>query len=312
VSEYFAVITKKDGIRYKGAHRPIWEFLDEQPDGWLTSIARTDKYIPEGGKMIWDCGAWTYRNDTIPYLNGERVTARWAWQQYCHFARPGDRVVAPDHMVIEQLGNLDERRAFNHLNAVSFYEIAKDTHLIPMAVAHGTSVAERLQSVEDLLDIGYERIALGGLAGQARRLQFVVEAVVTVVHAFPQARIHVLGISAGHYARIWHHLNVESFDGSGYFYKAFTAGIYYRWTGTELVVNWASRPGEEIRIAPCGCGVCTLLREEGIDTRSYGSAPQNMGRAVHNMNCVLRSIRWAMSTPLTSDQLSLLHALAPK
>lgn len=44
----------------------------------------------------------------------------------------------------------------------------------------------------------------------------------------------------------------------------------------------------------CHCRACTLLREDGVDTRTYGSNETNMGRAAHNMNMLMRAQKAAI------------------
>jgi hypothetical protein len=45
----------------------------------------------------------------------------------------------------------------------------------------------------------------------------------------------------------------------------------------------------------CECRACSLLREDGIDTRSYGSNENNMGRAAHNQNILMQAQKAAIT-----------------
>lgn len=67
MTKYFGVIGNRDHIKIQGERRPFWEFLDRQPDGWLSSL----KYLPlkdfslPSGPKIADCGAWSYKDDLL-------------------------------------------------------------------------------------------------------------------------------------------------------------------------------------------------------------------------------------------------------
>jgi queuine/archaeosine tRNA-ribosyltransferase len=129
-------------------------------------------------------------------------------------------------------------------------------------------------------------LALGGLAGQASRKDHCKGVVGAVREAYPDVWLHVLGLSAPSYAREWHRLGVDSFDGASHFKQAFTAGKFYLWDGAELK-GYRVR---EVTPPECDCRVCVMLRTEGVDTRRYGSNESNMGRAAHNLNHLMRAI----------------------
>src|SRR6185503_20414691 len=114
---------------------------------------------------IWDCGAWSYKHEETPRLGRSDVTPAWALAQYRRLARPGDTVIAPDHMLIPGV-DLSARRRFNHASAALFQVLCQRTELVPMAVVHGASLDERLSAAAALIRMGYTALALGGLAGR--------------------------------------------------------------------------------------------------------------------------------------------------
>ena len=77
-TQYFGVVGNRDYIKRHGEKRPFWEYLDEQPDGWLTSLTYRRKDLPHGKPMIYDCGAWSYKDAEIPPVNSEQVAAAYA------------------------------------------------------------------------------------------------------------------------------------------------------------------------------------------------------------------------------------------
>jgi len=53
---YFGVLSNRDRIKIHGERLPFWRFLDEQPDGWLSSLAylsRVREIIPAGRHVLW-------------------------------------------------------------------------------------------------------------------------------------------------------------------------------------------------------------------------------------------------------------------
>ena len=312
MTAYYGVIGNRDHIKIKGEKRPFWEFLDEQPGGWLTSLVYAREELPPHDNdmecnvcvpMIWDCGAWSYKDQDVPHIGKNAVTPEWTLAQYRERATPGDFIIAPDHMLIESFGRLDYRREFNRASAQEFWRRCKlaDSGLIPMATAHGVSIDERVEYAEFLHGIGYRAIALGGLAGRASAKRSNIEIVQVVREALPDVWLHVLGLSSPDYARAWYQLGVDSFDGASHFKQAFTAGTFYTEFQGKLIKHKAARtdresslPIEEITAPLCDCQACSILRQNGIDTRTYGSNENNMGRAAHNQNMLMRAHRWYM------------------
>jgi len=295
---YYGVIGNRDYIKYRGQRRPYWEFLDEQPQGWLTSLAYHRQDLPEQTHMIFDCGAWSYRAEETPRLGKQIVTPSWAYEQYQTTARPGDMLVAPDHMLIEKYGDMDGRRHYNRASAQEFLALCAERYK-PMAVVHGLTLDERLEYARELYDLGYGALALGGLAGRASAKTDNINIVNTIRAALPDVWLHILGLSSPDYAGAWRLAQVESFDGSSHFKQAFTAGTFYTEELGQLHKHTAARTDREtgkimepITAPLCNCRACALLREDEVDTRTYGSNENNMGRAAHNQNMLMRAHHW--------------------
>lgn len=304
MTDYYGVIGNRDYIKRFGEKRPFWEYLDRQPDGWLTSLAYNRKDLPSGKRMIFDCGAWTYKDQPAPALGKNAVTPLWAFDQYKQIASSSDFIVAPDHMLLPGYADLDSRREINSRYAVEFLEVAGGSPFVPMAVAHGLTLAERIERVGALVDLGYSAISLGGMAGRASAKRENIAAAQAIRSAFPSVWLHVLGLSSPDYFKAWHDLGVNSCDGSSHFKQAFTAGAFFTQVGAKLTKHAAARTDRETGdlldqiVAPaCDCTACGLLREEGIDTRQYGSNENNMGRAAHNLNMLMRAQAAAIQPP---------------
>lgn len=291
MASYFGVIGNRDYIKLRGERRPFWEFLDTQPAGWLSSLVYKREDVPADKPMIWDCGAWSYRLKDEPDYTPQQCAG--LYQQY---APDGSMVIAPDHMLIPGV-DIERRRAINLRNAREFLDCFDPRHK-PMATIHGVTLEERVEMAVQLEGMGYRHLAIGGIAAQAARKELATEICETLRAAVPNVHLHALGLSSPEYAKRWKRIGIDTFDGSSHFKQAFTAGAFYTRVGAKLTKWQAARPGNDDCggiIAPlCYCKACTMLREDGVDTRSYGSNETNMGRAAHNMNMLMQAQQAAM------------------
>jgi len=280
-SKYYGVIGNRDHIKIKGEKRPFWDFLDKQPDGYLTSLVYMRQDLPNL-PMIFDCGAWSYRNEEAP-----KITPETALVGYMKLAKPGDILIAPDHMLIDG-ADLDARRQFNKESAKRFFDICP-SGFKPMATLHGMDIEERINHGRELASAGYRHIAIGGVAARASQKKLVLSMVQEIRDSLPDVWLHVLGLSSPLFAAAWHKMGVDSFDGSSHFKQAFTGGAFFMIENGKMKKYQAARADEEISAPICNCTACACLREEGVDTRMYGSNEHNMGRAAHNMNILMQA-----------------------
>lgn len=295
---YYAAIGNRDYIKLGGQKRPFWEFLDCPPDGWLTSLAYVRRDLPDDGlPRILDCGAWSYRNEATPRLAGQALTPLSALACYLSIAKPGDFLVAPDHMLIGI--DTERRRQWNRSAACEFIQLCGSPYR-PMGVVHGETIADRVSEAEYLLSCGYRALAVGGVAARASQSTIAIAAVEAVRRVTEGAHLHVLGLSSPRYFRAWSERGVDSCDGSSHFKQAFTAGAFFARDGSRLVKWQAATKGAPPSAPACDCRACALLRVEGVDTRTYGSNEHNMGRAAHNLNQLIAAQKVAVSEPLDS------------
>jgi hypothetical protein len=289
MTKYYGVIGNRDYIKLRGEKRPYWEFLDVQPDGWLSSLVYKRKDVPHDKPMIWDCGAWSYKNDDAP-----KYTPQSALDLYREYAHIGSMIVAPDHILIDGVDHA-ARRTINRSYAAKFLNICP-TDYIPLAVIHGQTIDERVEHAQELLRLGYTHLSVGGVAARASQKREVMAIVAALREITRGSWLHVLGLSSPPYMREWRRLGVDSCDGSSHFKQAFTGGAFFTNEQWLLIKHKAVRPGEEVPydMPLCDCAACKPLREDGIDTRTYGSNENNMGRAAHNQNALMRAQREAM------------------
>lgn len=319
MTKYFGVVTEREYIKVnKGtdleSRKPFWEYLDEQPGGWLSSIVYLQKgidYPKTEAPKIFDCGAWSYKDKEVPKIGKCEVTPEWTVAQYQKYGKKGDFVVAPDHMFISE-EVIETRREFNRKSAIDFLPRAKAAGFRPMAVVHGIEIEERVARAKELVCLGYDAISLGGLAfmaqgGSKKGKEQIIKIVKAIREEIPDVWLHALGVSAPSFAGKWKQFGVNSFDGASPFLKAFM-GDYYVANGSQMKRYSATKVCRETRellgeiVAPlCNCKACVELRKEGIDTRTFGSNENNMGRAAHNLNQLMAAQKVAMDEEISSE-----------
>lgn len=275
--KFFPVITKRDYIKTEKDKVYLWELLDIQPKGFLTSLGtQTNLSIPSNYKVFYDCGAYSYKNEDVPPID-----AKNAYEKYFQIAKTEDLVTSPDHMLIKNC-NIKKRMEFNKKESEIFINLVSDK-FIPIATIHGTDVKKQLQYGKYLTNLGYKHLAIGGLAIRAKNKNYVTSTVETIRNKFPDVYIHVFGISAPYYVEKWKELKINSFDGSSYFMKALTKGLYVCEDMTELKAGSLNLPS-------CNCKSCQFVKDLGEDTRLFGNSTRNIGRAIHNLNMLMRNI----------------------
>lgn len=326
-TRFTVVLNNRDRLRVGDERKQLWHFFEEAPRGFLTSLAnhRTFhghlKESLEGN--IFDCGAWTYKNEAEPILKGQLLTAERSLALFeAAGAGPRDLVVSPDMLVFD--ADDAETRARKLCTTLAcareFLPLAVGHR--PVAVTHG-DLAERRAMMRAYLEMGYTHVALGSLAMKSStKPQFVLEVVRDALRfrgEVPDLYIHVLGVSSIPWAATLTRLGVNSFDGSSMYLQAFTAGAFLRYDPQHprllhkyRVVDNAPWSGE---LPACPCPACAAVRAAGFDTRAQGGKPgdptgrpynggheANMGRAAHNINMYLRALRDVQGRVLRSEE----------
>ena len=282
-------------VRTLGEEIHFTELLDEQPDGWLNSLHYYRNDLPKDNHAIYDCGAWSYRNQYTPPIDSKKAA-----NEYNEKANSGSIVIAPDHMLIDGV-DIKYRQEWNRQEAVKFLQDCPN-HLTPMGVIHGITLNDRIENAENLINAGYQYVAIGGVAGLGgKMLNAVVEIVETIKKAIPtETHLHVLGLTNLRFFKEWLRIGVSSVDGSAHTIDAINGKIVYYENGVKMSYAASKTPGSEdgflfeipsISQAPeCDCRACLTLRKFGKDTRQSGSKAKTIGRAFHNLNMYIKEI----------------------
>lgn len=275
MTKFFPVVTKRDYIKTNNNIDWLWHLLEKRPFGFLTAMnGQVNQDIPKRYTTIYDCGAWGYRKEDVPPID-----ARLIYRQYKVLAYENDILCSPDHMVLNN-DHKQSRMDFNKTQADIFINICEKEY-VPMATIHGTTIDEKIEHADYLLGIGYKTLAIGGLAAKSRNTEYVNSTIKLIMNHVKEKNvyIHVFGISSPTYAPVMTENGVSSFDGSSYFMRALTKGIYM----DRNLIQYSCKISNS-DIPSCDCKSCVLVRDAGYDTREFGNGTKNIGRAIHNLN----------------------------
>lgn len=181
-------------------------------------------------KIMGDCGAFSYvaKEEPPPFYSVERVAGIYESLGF-DYGVSVDHIVVDSYMVKENgkrryvpLSNKekDKRVKLTLRNASEFKQIIKERKykFNPIGVAQGYDKKSYLSSVLELLDIGYDYIALGGLV-QYSNLE-LMKILTSVSPHLEGTKLHLFGVLRPTQLGNFESLGVTSFDSASYFRKA--------------------------------------------------------------------------------------------
>jgi tRNA-guanine family transglycosylase len=309
--QFYCVLGNRDYLKVETpdgpVKEPIWKFIQGQ-DRWLTSLVYMRNASRAPGQYLLDCGAWSYKAEAQP-----RWTPQECLDRYATFTHPGDIVASPDHMVLRGMDAQEEQYRIDLTldNARAFLGLCPP-ELRPIAVTHGSTLETRGVMLRELLEMGYQHIAIGSVAIRAGNRKFIRGILEDVAELRRQQPfyVHVLGVSALSWVAEFRDAGVDSYDGSSMFFTAFTAGEWLWHDGEGTLREYPVKRTRLEDIPACSCPPCAAMRAQGLDTREYGSNERNMGRAVHNINQYLAALAVALERPSGDHQPTLWETTA--
>jgi hypothetical protein len=180
--------------------------------------------LPKGLKVIGDCGAFSYEARDKP-----PVTVNEVIDFYEHSGV--EEGISVDHVILGFQTDsakspprekwIDRQAITLELAAEFFAEHRRrGCRFTPMGAAQGWSPASYAASVQRLNEIGYRRIALGGMVS-LKTLQIVecLEAIREL--GLPDLSLHLLGVSRTEHYPTFRALGVHSMDSTSPFRQAF-------------------------------------------------------------------------------------------
>jgi Queuine tRNA-ribosyltransferase len=190
-------------------------------------------FIRFPGKVMGDCGAFGYIKEDVPPYNTTEILD---YYQNLGF----DFGVSIDHLIVgpfAQPGIRERRYELTKRNAQDFLEKHQmgGYTFTPIGVAQGWSPEIYAEAVKDNISMGYDYIALGGLA---RATSQEIISILTKIrpHLTDKTRLHLFGVARINAIPVFRHLGVTSFDsasplrrawlGSGANYHTLTSKMY--------------------------------------------------------------------------------------
>jgi hypothetical protein len=235
--------------------------------------------LPQGLKVIGDCGGFSYVEEDVPPVTIDEVIDFYE-------STGVDEGVSVDHVIREYQPDpkqepeedwLDRQAITLELAAEFFAEHGRRRcHFTPMGAAQGWSPESYAASVQRLQEIGYRRIALGGMV-PLKIMQIIacLEAVNKV--RLPDTSLHLLGISRAEHYTTFRALGVHSLDSTSPFRQAFKddKDNYYTPSGKHIALRIPPSEGNEslrgrIRAGQLDQGVVRKAETRALDTvRAY-------------------------------------------
>jgi hypothetical protein len=180
-------------------------------------------------ETLGDCGAFTYVNEEVPPYTVDEVID---FYEGCGF----DLGISVDHVILgyldasEQIPGVAEevpdewpaRQEITIELAGEFWRRVADRRcrLTPLGVAQGWDPASYSRAVQELQQMGYSRIALGGMVPLKTREILRCLAAIDDVRD-PTTQLHLLGVTRTEHVSGFAAFGVTSFDSTSPFRQAF-------------------------------------------------------------------------------------------
>lgn len=222
-----AVFREKIQLQQNGTGPAVRGYTD------IKKYLRVDE-APYELAVFGDCGAYSYVNKDSPpsYAAPERVARLYDWFNF-------DYGVSPDHVIVDTVKQQDgkgekkrrlskeekeNRRQITLQNAEEFLRIVSDGGLnfTPVAAAQGWNPPTYAKSVRYLNELGYDWVAVGGLARRNTTfVRKVLEAIRDEVRPKEAGlKLHLLGVVRDGLVGELENYGVVSVDSASYLRKA--------------------------------------------------------------------------------------------
>jgi queuine/archaeosine tRNA-ribosyltransferase len=197
-------------------------------------------------KVMGDCGAFSYVNQGKGPFSVKKTADLYD-------ALGFDLGISLDHLVVKSIvdengkkidlseDEQEQRRQLSLKNAKEFLKHCQEKKysFIPIGSAQGLSVESYIDSVNKLIEMGYQYIALGGLIRYTTpKVEEIVTAVMNIIPPKdPPINVHLLGILRPQLLEKFRQFGITSFDSASYLRKAWLRSSM-NYLGTDM--NWYS------------------------------------------------------------------------
>ncbi|MCY4619102.1 MAG: tRNA-guanine transglycosylase DpdA [Chloroflexi bacterium] len=179
---------------------------------------RTYLRMSDDLELFGDCGAFGYLDRRDPVFTTDEILD--------YYERLGfDYGVSVDHIVLPEFEDQRHHRYDLTLrNAEEFLRLHREGELSfsPVGAAQGWDAQTYVEAAAALVEMGYDYIAIGGLArSNSRTISMILSAVAQVVAG--RAAIHVFGVARASLLQILLDLGIESADSAAPLRQAWLA-----------------------------------------------------------------------------------------
>ena len=249
-------------------------YSTEHDDGEMNLTNSHDYPLNPMSEVFVDCGAFNYSKMEVPrFTRGGFVSLRSALEEYTdrHLSKLPDAkyiLCSPDHIVTQDMSDEETsaRLEFTRRCASSFIDITSgEKNVKPIAVVHGRTTKEKAEITDELVEMGYDYIAFGGLVPMARG-QAAVISQLTGSDDLSNSRIgedsplgiakaagvktHIFGLNSPDWYRWWKRMGIDSFDGSKLSQEGAANGMIWIENGLSMeeVPNNASALYQRLKV----------------------------------------------------------------
>ena len=251
--------------------------------------------------VMWgDCGAFAYVNEEVPPYTVDEIVEFYADGQFTHGC-------SVDHIIFEfqdtefdfafDDSEVRRRQEITLSNAAEFITKSRDrigNHFTPVGVVHGWSPKTMAEAAAELVKMGYDYLAIGGMV--PLRSEQIKSALGAVRDAIPkEVAVHILGFAKADHVHEFQNCGLDSVDTTSPLLRAFkdSRANYYEWDGASFNYFTAIRVPQVLTSPPLKrmvqAGKLELeeaveLEREALSTlRKYDSGETSMKAAVNSV-----------------------------
>ena len=251
--------------------------------------------------VMWgDCGAFAYVNEEVPPYTVDEIVEFYADGQFTHGC-------SVDHIIFEfqdtefdfafDDSEVRRRQEITLSNAAEFITKSRDrigNHFTPVGVVHGWSPKTMAEAAAELVKMGYDYLAIGGMV--PLRPEQIKSALGAVRDAIPkQVAVHILGFAKADHVHEFQNCGLDSVDTTSPLLRAFkdSRANYYEWDGASFNYFTAIRVPQVLTSPPLKrmvqAGKLELeeaveLEREALSTlRKFDSGETSMKAAVNSV-----------------------------
>ncbi|MFW9909099.1 MAG: tRNA-guanine transglycosylase DpdA [Candidatus Thorarchaeota archaeon] len=183
------------------------------------------KFLEFNGPIFGDCGAYGYIKEKDPPFNPRDIADYYNDIKF-------DYGVSVDHLIVPAVEDEKEYRfGITIKNAEKFFHRhnEKGYDYVPVGAAQGWGTQSYREAVRELMDIGYDYIAIGGLTrSQTPEVMRIMQSVKEELPHERRIRVHLFGVARLNAIRELRELGLTSFDSASHLRRAWLgAGSNY-------------------------------------------------------------------------------------